>query len=306
MPVAAHERSIGPGRTRPHPQPRRGRGQARRLTVLRQFRQPGDALYSASPTRRRERARSPTVALPHRRHRRRPGQPAAALGGLDGRRLGALRGRPRHDRRPEPRRRGRAAPAAGHEPRSSPSSAPDGCAPASSRPSVDQPVYSAARSSRDGDRAYHRRDAPMRCTPRSSTRRSIGTSDGSPRQRFVLSTARSCATAAPVPRGGRGRRVAGVDGGRRTSPDAPRRTTALLVDGVDGQIVLGPSCGWRTARCATTARCRPKGAVLRMRSLRGAGGGAAGNVNSGAISVLTSSIPYIDRVENRHPRRRRA
>ena len=43
----------------------------------------------------------------HRRRRRRPDQPAARLGGVDGRRLGAVRARLRLHRRPQPRRRRR-------------------------------------------------------------------------------------------------------------------------------------------------------------------------------------------------------
>ena len=43
----------------------------------------------------------------HRGRRRRPDQPAARLGGVGRRRLGAVRARLRHDRRPQPRRRRR-------------------------------------------------------------------------------------------------------------------------------------------------------------------------------------------------------
>jgi predicted phage baseplate assembly protein len=42
----------------------------------------------------------------------------------------------------------------------------------------------------------------------------------------------------------------------------------------------------------------PKGAMLRLRAYR-TGGGAAGNVARGALTVLKQSIPYVARVENR-------
>jgi predicted phage baseplate assembly protein len=44
----------------------------------------------------------------------------------------------------------------------------------------------------------------------------------------------------------------------------------------------------------------PKGAPLRVPEYR-FGGGPRGNVATGALSVLRTSIPYIERVQNRHP-----
>ena len=42
--------------------------------------------------------------------------------------------------------------------------------------------------------------------------------------------------------------------------------------------------------------------VLRVRSYR-TGGGRAGNVGRGALSILRTSIPYVGRVENREAAR---
>ncbi len=71
------------------------------------------------------------------------------------------------------------------------------------------------------------------------------------------------------------------------------------VDGVDGEVILGPSVRLENGKLQAFGYAPPKGATLRMRTFA-VGGGEIGNVNRGAITVLTSSIPGVDKVENRH------
>ena len=68
---------------------------------------PGDALLRRAVGGRAVERRAAALQLPHRGRRRRPQQPAARLGGVERRRLGAVRARLGLDRRPQPRRRRR-------------------------------------------------------------------------------------------------------------------------------------------------------------------------------------------------------
>ena len=72
----------------------------------------------------------------------------------------------------------------------------------------------------------------------------------------------------------------------------------FAIDPVAGELRLGPAVRLADGGFARYGATPPKGAHLRLRNYR-AGGGERGNVASGAISVLRSSIPYIDRVGNR-------
>jgi len=126
----------------------------------------------------------------------------------------------------------------------------------------------------------------------------LGASEGVPGQRFVLKHRPVVANGPPVHLEVQG------DGGWEPwdavdsfalSGPADRH---FLLDHVAGEIALGP--GVREAD--GTLRCYgavpPKGAVLRVDEYH-TGGGRAGNVARGAISVVKSSIPYIARLENR-------
>jgi hypothetical protein len=92
------------GDHRPHPA---ARGGCRRAGVLGRSRWPGETmligLSAAGPVVRGAAAHR----LPRRRHRHRPAQPAAGLGGVERLGLERLRRRPRRDRRPEQGRRRR-------------------------------------------------------------------------------------------------------------------------------------------------------------------------------------------------------
>ena len=102
----------------------------------------------------------------------------------------------------------------------------------------------------------------------------------------------------PATRAGRSGR------GRPTSPASGPDDQHFTIDLIGGR---GPARAGRparrTARCAATARCPPKGAHLRVREYR-VGGGRRGNVAAARRSrVLKSSIPFVARVENRRPAR---
>jgi predicted phage baseplate assembly protein len=67
-------------------------------------------------------------------------------------------------------------------------------------------------------------------------------------------------------------------------------------------VELGPAVRERDGSLTQHGSVPPKGSMLRLRSYR-TGGGAAGNVTRGGLSVLKASVPYIARVENRRPAR---
>jgi predicted phage baseplate assembly protein len=72
----------------------------------------------------------------------------------------------------------------------------------------------------------------------------------------------------------------------------------FTIDPVAGDLHLGPAVRLADGGYVRYGATPAKGAQLRLRGYR-AGGGELGNVASGAISVLRSSIPYVDRVTNR-------
>jgi predicted phage baseplate assembly protein len=74
--------------------------------------------------------------------------------------------------------------------------------------------------------------------------------------------------------------------------------TVFAIDPVAGELRLAPAVRLADGGFARYGATPPKGAHLRLRNYR-AGGGGQGNVARGAISVLRSSIPYVDRVGNR-------
>jgi predicted phage baseplate assembly protein len=76
----------------------------------------------------------------------------------------------------------------------------------------------------------------------------------------------------------------------------------FVLDVVAGEVQLGPGVRQPDGSFRRYGAVPPKGAHLRMRGYR-TGGGSAGNVATGAISVLKSSIPYVARVENRRSAR---
>lgn len=72
------------------------------------------------------------------------------------------------------------------------------------------------------------------------------------------------------------------------------------IDGDTGEVRLGPALPQRDGSVQRYGALPAKDAVLIMTGYR-YGGGLVGNVGAGALSVLRSSIPYVDRVMNRVP-----
>lgn len=72
----------------------------------------------------------------------------------------------------------------------------------------------------------------------------------------------------------------------------------VVLDASSGEFLFPPAVREADGRLRRYGAVPPKGAVLRVPRYR-TGGGRAGNVARGAISVLRSSVPYISAVENR-------
>jgi predicted phage baseplate assembly protein len=72
----------------------------------------------------------------------------------------------------------------------------------------------------------------------------------------------------------------------------------FVLDAASGMIELGPAVRMADGTMRQYGAVPPRGAVLRVPQYR-AGGGTAGNVARGALSVIKASIPYVARVENR-------
>jgi predicted phage baseplate assembly protein len=134
----------------------------------------------------------------------------------------------------------------------------------------------------------------------------IGTSEGVPAQRFTVRRA-------PVLTGARRVRLEVADGAQADagwqvwepvanfggSDDADRH---FVIDAASGEIALGPCVRLPDGTVRQHGAVPESGAVLRVGPYL-TGGGVAGNVAVGAITVLRSSIPYVARVENRSPAR---
>jgi predicted phage baseplate assembly protein len=76
----------------------------------------------------------------------------------------------------------------------------------------------------------------------------------------------------------------------------------FVLDPATGQIELGPAVRMAEGAQRNYGAVPPRGATVRVPLYR-AGGGQAGNVAAGALSVLKASIPYVARVENRRSAR---
>ncbi|MEO9175329.1 MAG: putative baseplate assembly protein [Gaiellales bacterium] len=130
----------------------------------------------------------------------------------------------------------------------------------------------------------------------------LGLSEGVPAQRF--STERSPIVPGDGPRV---LEVGGEHGWQEWSEvvhfaDSGPGDDHFVVDAISGGVELGPAVRERDGSLTQRGAVPPKGSMLRLRSYR-TGGGAAGNVTRGALSVLKASIPFVSRVENRRPAR---
>ncbi|MFN2608119.1 MAG: putative baseplate assembly protein [Acidimicrobiales bacterium] len=74
----------------------------------------------------------------------------------------------------------------------------------------------------------------------------------------------------------------------------------VLWDGSSGEIRFGPIIRYPDGTLRQHGAVPPKGALIEVSAYR-QGGGARGNVGAGTLSVLRTTIPFIDRVENLGP-----
>ncbi|MBX7432764.1 putative baseplate assembly protein [Mycobacterium sp. Y57] len=126
---------------------------------------------------------------------------------------------------------------------------------------------------------------------------SIGTSDGTPGQRFalrhnpVLPWPHCTLT---VTADGETTEWHPVDdfGGQNAT------SRCFHIDPVNGKVVFGPSVREADGRLSQYGQIPPKSASLTMAAYR-TGGGTQGNVGVRQIRVLKTSVPYVERVENR-------
>lgn len=81
------------------------------------------------------------------------------------------------------------------------------------------------------------------------------------------------------------------------SEDKDRHFT---LDDVTGEVSFGPLIREPNGRERQYGAVPPEGALLRFTRYRH-GGGAKGNVGTRTLTVLKSTLPYVDRVENRRP-----
>jgi predicted phage baseplate assembly protein len=130
----------------------------------------------------------------------------------------------------------------------------------------------------------------------------LGLSEGVPAQRFT--TERTPIVPGDGPRV---LEVGGPDGWQEWSEvihfgDSGPDDAHFVLDPVSGTVEFGPGVRGRDGSFTQHGAVPAKGSMLRLRSYR-TGGGAAGNVTRGALTVLKASIPFVSRVENRRPAR---
>ena len=74
----------------------------------------------------------------------------------------------------------------------------------------------------------------------------------------------------------------------------------VTLDAATGQITFGPAVREPDGSLTHFGAVPPKAAPIRVPAYL-SGGGRRGNVARGALSVMRTSIPFVSRVENRHP-----
>jgi predicted phage baseplate assembly protein len=129
----------------------------------------------------------------------------------------------------------------------------------------------------------------------------LGTSDGAAGQRFGL------ARHPVVPWEEPSLLEVTEPGGRTTSWSLVRdfaRSGAedlhYRLDAVDGEVELGPAVRQPDGSTRQYGAIPRVGSTLRLSAYR-VGGGRQGNTARGVIRVLKTSVPFVSRVENRHP-----
>ena len=129
----------------------------------------------------------------------------------------------------------------------------------------------------------------------------LGRSDGTPGQRFVLQRRPVLAADTPgIARGADRGRGADLDRGRLTSPSPVRTTGTTGSTRPPARCSSGPRCGSADGGLQHYGAVPPRGATLVVTSYR-SGGGRRGNIARGQVRVLKTSVPYVARVENRAP-----
>ncbi len=129
----------------------------------------------------------------------------------------------------------------------------------------------------------------------------IGISDGAPGQRFTVQRH-------PVVPWEEPSVLEAVEPGGRTTAWLPARDFARSgpddrhyhLDAVTGEIEFGPAVRQPDGSVRQHGAVPPMGTLLRLSAYR-VGGGRRGNTARGLIRVLKTSVPYVSRVENRHP-----
>ena len=125
----------------------------------------------------------------------------------------------------------------------------------------------------------------------------LGTSDGSPAQRFLLRhrpvLPRRPGDSVVVTHRGEAVPWHEVEDFSRSSPDDRH----VVWDANDGEIRFGPSIRYPDGKVRQHGAVPPKGADLTVTGYP-YGGGMTGNVGAGTLKVLRTTIPYVDRVEN--------
>jgi predicted phage baseplate assembly protein len=126
----------------------------------------------------------------------------------------------------------------------------------------------------------------------------IGLSEGVPGQRFQLRRTPVVPTGEPlhvqVAAGSGWDEWVAVPGFSDSSPEDKH----VVLDATAGEIVFGPAVRMPDGSVRNYGAVPPKGAPLRVPSYR-TGGGRRGNVRSGEITILKSSLPYVSEVTNR-------
>ena len=223
----------------------------------------GGAAAGRRPLHRPHRAgplecRPAALQVPHRGRRRGPEQPAARLGGLERRGVGALRARLRHDRRSQPRRRHRHPRAQGSR-RLADRQAPGRLDPRSGHRAGGGPAglqRLAEHRRAVGD--HHRRDRRRRqCRARRTRGPGLFRGDAGPGVRAPA--APGCARRLPRRSSRCSRTTTGSPG--RWSTISRRVRARIAISGwmsAPGRPVSGPASASPTGRSGPTARCRPK------------------------------------------------
>ena len=130
----------------------------------------------------------------------------------------------------------------------------------------------------------------------------LGTAEGAPGQHFQLHRAPVLPSAQPVvvevSEGAGWQEWTMVEDFASSGTDDRHFT----LDPVTGEIGFGPAVRLADGSVRCHGKVPPEGAEVRARTYW-TGGGSAGNVRAGALSVLRSAIPYVSSVANRRPAR---